>query len=407
MKILQLCKKFPYPLKDGEAIAVTYLAKAFAGLGCDVTLFSMNTSKHWFDTADLPPNFNHYADVETVFVDNHIKRIPAFLNLFTDKSYHVDRFDHPGFAEKLAAQLENGHYDVVQLESLYLAPYIPVIRRHSDALIALRAHNVEHEIWERVAENSNPFKKWYLQKITPRLKRYEIERLNDYDLLVGISARDVEHFQRLGMHIPAVVTPIGLDCRDYQPDPGSFNRPLSLSFIGSLDWMPNQEGLKWFLEQVWTPVLAPAFPELSFHIAGRTAPRWIQQLNIPRVYFHGEVPSAPDFINQHSVMVVPLRSGGGMRAKILEGMAVGKVVLSTTLGMEGISASHRNECLIADQPEDFLKAVQWCYSQGESLALLGQKAHDFCMEHYDNIEIARKLLDVYGSLMPKAVVEAD
>jgi glycosyltransferase involved in cell wall biosynthesis len=407
MKILQLCKKFPYPLKDGEAIAVTYLAKAFAGLGCDVTLFSMNTSKHWFDTADLPSNFNHYADIETVFVDNHIRPLPAFLNLFTDKSYHVDRFDHPGFAEKLAELLENGHYDVVQLESLYLAPYIPVIRRHSNALIALRAHNVEHEIWERVAENSNPFKKWYLQKITPRLKRYEIDRLNDYDLLVGISARDVEHFQRLGMHIPSVVTPIGLDCRDYRPDSGSFKRPLSLSFIGSLDWMPNQEGLKWFLEQVWTPLLAPAFPELTFHIAGRTAPRWIQQLNIPRVYFHGEVPSAPDFINQHSVMVVPLLSGGGMRAKILEGMAVGKVVLSTTLGMEGISANHRKECLIADQPEEFLKMVQWCYAQGESLAHLGRNAHDFCMEHYDNMEIARRLLDTYGSLMPKSVVAAD
>ncbi|MEI6409719.1 MAG: glycosyltransferase family 4 protein [Bacteroidota bacterium] len=407
MKILQLCKKFPYPLKDGEAIAVTYLAKAFAGLGCDVTLFSMNTSKHWFDTADLPPNFSHYANIETVFVDNHIRPWPAFLNLFTDKSYHVDRFDHPGFAEKLAAQLENGHYDVVQLESLYLAPYIPVIRRHSNALIALRAHNVEHEIWERVAENSNPFKKWYLQKITPRLKRYEIARLNDYDLLVGISARDVEHFQRLGLNIPSVVTPIGLDCRDYKPDSSSFKRPLSLSFIGSLDWMPNQEGLKWFLEQVWTPLLSPAFPDLTFHIAGRTAPRWIQQLNIPRVHFHGEVPSAPDFINQHSVMVVPLLSGGGMRAKILEGMAVGKVVLSTTLGMEGISATHRKECLIADQPEDFLKMVQWCYAQGESLQHLGRNAHDLCMEHYDNMEIARRLLDIYGSLMPKSVVTAD
>jgi len=107
------------------------------------------------------------------------------------------------------------------------------------------------------------------------------------------------------------------------------------------------------------------------------------------------------------VMVVPLLSGGGMRAKILEGMAVGKVVLSTTLGMEGISAGHRKECLIADQPEEFLKMVQWCYAQGESRQHLGHNAHDFCMEHYDNMEIARRLLETYGSLMPRAAVTAD
>lgn len=396
MKILQLCKKFPYPLKDGEAIAVTYLARAFAELGCEVTLCSMNTSKHWFDTAVLPPDFDHYVAMETVYVDNRIRPLPAFFNLFTDKSYHVDRFDSPVFAQRLAALLQSGHYDIVQLESLYLAPYIPVIRQHSNAIIALRAHNVEHEIWERVADNSNPLRKWYLRKITPRLKQYEITRLNDYDLLIGISARDVEHFQRLGLRKPAYITPIGLDSRDYTPDYSSFNRPLSLSFIGSLDWMPNQEGLRWFLEQVWTPLLAPKFPELTFHIAGRTAPKWIQQLNLPRVVFHGEVPNAPEFINQHSMMVVPLLSGGGMRAKILEGMAVGKVVLSTTLGMEGIAARDKSDCLLADTPQDFLEAISWCYTQKNQLVHLGEAAKDFCTQHYDNLEIARNLLEVYA-----------
>jgi glycosyltransferase involved in cell wall biosynthesis len=334
--------------------------------------------------------------METVYVDNRIRPLPAFLNLFTHKSYHVDRFDSTVFAQRLATLLQSDHYDIVQLESLYLAPYIPVIRQYSNAIIALRAHNVEHEIWERVADHSNPLRKWYLRKITPRLKEYEIARLNDYDLLVGISARDVEHFQRLGLQKPAVVTPIGLDSQDYVPDYLSFKRPLSLSFIGSLDWMPNQEGLRWFLEQVWTPLLAPKFPDLTFHIAGRTAPNWIQQLNLPRVIFHGEVPSAPDFINQHSVMVVPLLSGGGMRAKILEGMAVGKVVLSTTLGMEGIAAKDGTDCLLADTPQAFLAAIEWCYQQAAQLQRMGAAAKNFCTEHYDNLEIARSLLEIYA-----------
>jgi len=394
MTILQLCNKFPYPLKDGAAIAVTYLAKAYAELGHEVTLLSMNTSKHWFEVSDLPAHFNHYTDIHTVFVDNRIRPLPALLNLFSSNSYHIERFDDPAFAEKLATVLSQKRFDVVQLESLYLTPYLPVIRRLAPhARVVLRAHNVEHEIWERVASNAHFLKKWYLQKITPRLKQYEIEHLNDYDLVAGITTRDVEHLQRLGLKKPAVVTPIGLDCRDYEPDDRSYSRPLSLSFIGSLDWMPNQEGLRWFLDEVWMPVLAPAMPGLHFHIAGRTAPRWLRALDMERVHFHGEVPSSPDFLNQHSVMVVPLLSGGGMRAKILEGMAVGKVVLSTRIGMEGIAAQHRRECLLADTPQEILAALRWCDAQGKGLAELGHRGLAFCVKNYDNLEVARRLAE--------------
>jgi glycosyltransferase involved in cell wall biosynthesis len=403
MRILQLCHKFPWPLKDGAAIASTYLAKAFAESGSEVTLLSMNTSKHWFDTGELPRNFNHYADIHTVFVDNRIRPVPALLNLFSRRSYHVERFDNAGFAEKLEFILRKQHFDVIQLESLYLTPYLPVIRKHSSALVVLRAHNVEHEIWERVAENSGLLKKWYLRKITPRLRQYEIEHLNDYDLVVGISERDVEQFRTLGLEKPATVTPIGLDCRDYRADYSGFSHPLSLSFIGSLDWMPNQEGLRWFLDEVWTPMLAPAFPDLTFHIAGRTAPQWLRSLRMERVIFHGEVPSSPEFLNRHSVMVVPLLSGGGMRAKILEGMAVGKVVLSTGVGMEGIDARHRKECLLADTAEEFAAAIRWCYAQGDKLAELGRAAQAFCHRRYDNLETGRGLLDTYRNMTARSV----
>lgn len=404
MRILQLSKKFPFPLKDGESIAITYLAKAFHELGSDVTLLAMNTRKHWYDTSLLPENFDHYTEIHTCAVDNRIKPLAALTNLFSGRSYHIERFIDPDFEAKLIEILQNNRFDVVQLETLYLAPYVPVIRKYSPALIALRAHNVEHEIWERVASNSNALKKWYLQKITPRLKRFEIEHLNRYDLLIGITERDVEHFRRLGLQKPAVVTPIGLDCRDYQTDDACFDQPLRMGFIGSLDWMPNLEGLRWFLEEVWLPLLAPEFPELQFHIAGRNTPEWLMRLQMPGVQVHGEVPSAPDFINQHALMVVPLLSGSGMRAKILESMALGKAVLSTRIGMEGIEARHRKEALLADTPEAFAEAVRWCYAQGSDLLRLGQHARLFCAENFDNLEVARHLLQTYRNLMPKRPV---
>jgi len=398
LRILQLCHKFPYPLKDGGAIAVTYLAKAYAALGHEVCLLSMNTSKHWFDVAGLPPDFNHYTAIHTVFVQNNIRPLPALFNLFfSEKSYHVARFESVEFAEKLAALLQSESFDVVQLESVFLAPYLPVIRANAPgAKVVLRAHNVEHEIWERVAAKAPLLQSWYLRQITPRLKKYELEQINHCDLVVGISPRDVERFKNLGLTKPATVCPIGLDCRDYQPDNRSFQRPLSLSFIGSLDWMPNQEGLRWFLDELWQPLLAPNFPELTFHIAGRTAPRWLQTLNMERVVFHGEVPDAAAFLNQHSVMVVPLLSGGGMRAKILEGMALGKVVLSTRLGMEGIEATDRRECLLAEQATEWLEAVRWCYAAGVGLAEIGAKARAFCVQNFDNEAVAKRLVAEFG-----------
>lgn len=403
MKILQLSKKFPFPLKDGESIAITNLARAFDQLGNEVTLLAMNTSKHWFDPAQIPETFNHYNAIHTVDIDNRLKPGAALRNLFSDRSYHIERFDNQIFEQKLIELLRQEQFDVIQLETLYLAPYLPVIRKYSEALIALRAHNVEHEIWERVAVNSQPIKRWYLNAITPRLKKYETERLNQYDLLIGITERDVEYFRRLGLTKPAAVTPIGIDSRDYTPDYRCFRKPLSLAFIGSLDWMPNVEGLKWFLDEVWKPLLSPAFPGLTFHIAGRNTPGWLKRLRLPGVKVHGEVPDAAAFINQHPVMVAPLLSGGGMRAKILEAMALGRVVLSTPMGLEGIHARHREEALFAETPEDFVNAVRWCLEQAPVLRDLGEHARAFCLEHFDNIEVARRLLGAYRNLQPKNV----
>jgi glycosyltransferase involved in cell wall biosynthesis len=319
--------------------------------------------------------------------------------LLTNESYHVTRFENAAFAQHLTEVLSTGDFDVVQLETLYLSSYIPLIRRCAPrARVVMRSHNVEHEIWERVAQNSGPLKRWYLQTITPRLRHYEVMHLNDYDLLVSISARDLEHFQRLGLQRPATVAPIGLDCRDYQPDYVAYQQPLSLSFIGSLDWMPNLEGLDWFLDQVW-PLLLREFPNLTFHIAGRNTPARLLRLQTTGVTVHGEVPSSADFLNQHAITVAPLLSGGGMRAKILEGMALGRTVLSTTVGMEGIEARHGHEALLADTPEQMLEAVRNCHQAGPDLQQLGQRARLFCETKYDNLGTARHLLETYQQMV--------
>ncbi len=395
MRILQLCKKFPYPVKDGETLAISYLSKALHELGCEVTLLAMNTKKHFFDIKKLPAAFNHYKNFYCTELDNELKVKDAFLNLFSKESYHISRFCCPQFEKKLTEILSNNDFDIVQLETLYLAPYIPIIRKYSKAKIAMRAHNVEHEIWQRISDNTRFWpKKIYLQHLTHKLESYERAQLAQYDILLPITQRDLDYFHKIGYQNEAFVTPIGIDVRDYMANDKSFHKNLSLSFIGSLDWMPNIEGLKWFLDHAW-PRIHKLYPQLEFHIAGRNSPKWLLELKKPKVIVHGEVPSASEFINKHSVMVVPLLSGSGMRAKILEGMALGKVVLSTTIGLEGIDATDRSEVLYADTPEEFLESLDFCFSSNGQLKQIGQRAQVFTSKAYDNLEIAKGVLKAY------------
>lgn len=395
MRILQLCKKFPFPLKDGESIAVTHLSRALNELGCEVTLLSMNTSKHYCEVSNLPADFNHYKEIHHVPIDNKVQLWGAFLNIFSEESYHITRFLSSAFEKKLIQILSTQKFDVIQLETPILSPYIPVIRQHSNALIAMRSHNVEHEIWERMAENfSFTAIKWYLKNAARKLKKFELKHLNNYDLVLAITQRDLHILKQMGLSKPSTVIPIGLDVRDYPEDFSSFKNEPSLSFIGSLDWMPNQEGLRWFLENVWDD-LKKKYPKLTLHVAGRNTPEWVEKVKKEGVIIHGEVDDAVRFIQTHSIMVVPLFSGSGMRVKILEGMALGKVVISTNLGLEGIDAADNREVLIANNADAFIHKISLCLENKTRMLQIGQNAAEFVTENYDNLAIARKLILEY------------
>jgi len=433
MQILQLCKKFPYPLKDGESVAVTYLSKALHDLGCQLDLLAMNTTKHYTRPEDIPADYDHYNEIVLSDLDNRIKAKDALFNLFTKESYHVVRYISGNYTEKLIQLLSKKKYDIIQLETLYLAPYVPVIRAHSDARIAMRSHNVESEIWQRIAQNTpRGLKKWYVNLLANRRQKFELDHLNDYDMMVAITERDLQQFRKMGCTIAGHTTPIGLDMREYVGDEsnavyppapsegGDFSlreklstsvspplegvggwttqstnqKSLSLSFIGSLDWMPNLEGLTWFLENVWEKVIEK-YPNITLHIAGRNTPHWLQKKAIKGVIIHGEVEDAREFITAHPIMIVPLLSGSGMRVKILESMALSRVTIATTLGLEGIDAEAGKEVLIADIADDFVQQIGFCMENENALAQLGARARTFIEEHFDNKKIAARLLEFY------------
>lgn len=401
MKILVLSKKFPFPLKDGESQAIHGLCKSLYELGCEVSLLAMNTSKHFYSEKTLPEEMVYFSKVQTVVVDNRLKLGAALGNLVRNSSYHISRFDNDDYRQALRRWLKSEQFDIIQLETVYLAPYLSTIRRYTNAPVVMRAHNVEHEIWERRYQNlSYGPKRWYLKKLTRQLERYEREQLNQYDLLLPITKRDEERYRRLGYQGKTQVLPLGLDADGLVPNFDSYQQPHRIHFIGSLDWTPNLEGLQWFLNKIW-PAIHKRFPELEFHIAGRNMPHALRALEMENVILHGEVEDAQAFVSAHSISIVPLLSGSGMRAKILEAMALGRTVISTSIGLEGIRAEHRKHLLIADNPQQFVEAIGQCYRQGEDLEAIGRSAQHLFERKYNRRRLAEKLVKAYGRLINK------
>ena len=400
MKILQVCKKFPFPIRDGDVVAVTNLSKAFRKLGAEVTLLAMNTSKHRVDIASLPENFTAiYKKIIDVPINNDITIFGAFKNLFEKESYHVTRFISQRYEEALIKLLKAEHFDIVQIETIFLSQYIPVIRQYSNAKIVLRTHNVEHEIWKRFAEVTDiPPRRWYLNYLNKKLRRFELENLSKCDLLLAITERDLRIFRLLGYRGNALAIPVGLNKFDYKLSEPDTRKNTSVGFIGSLDWMPNQEGLKWFLVNVW----GNNNNDIVLHIAGRNAPDWLRQIKQKNVVFHGEVEDAREFMLQHPIALVPLFSGSGIRIKILEAMMLSRTVITTTMGLEGIHAIDGEDVLIANTPYDFQAKLELCTSHPNLIKQIGNNARKLMERDFDSIKIAQRVLEEYKTMSQPA-----
>ena len=399
MKILQLCKKFPYPIKDGEGVAVDTLSRGFRENGCSIDLLAFNTSKHFVNVSKQDEAMSHYSSTQSIFLDNSINPLKLFFNLFQDKSFNIERFNSTRMHLKLKEMLENTHYDVVQLESLYMAPYISTIQKYSNALIAMRSHNLEHEIWKNLANGQrNPLKKWYFNLAARRLLKYEIQSFSRYDTLVPISEVDFNKYETLNYNRPYCVCPVGLNMNSYVSRTNTIDKNIKLGYIGSLDWMPNIEGILWFTNKVWSRILN-SFSNVEFHLAGRNAvPKLTQQLP-DTIQYHGEVNDAKEFLQNLNCVIVPLFAGSGIRVKILESMAMGKVVMSSQKGFEGIPIKNGINGFVIESSNDIIKALENLNQDRHLFAHIGEKAKSTIKDTFDYKIISRRLIDHYQSLL--------
>jgi polysaccharide biosynthesis protein PslH len=396
MKILFLCNKSPYPPKEGGPIAMNMIVEGLIHAGHQVKVLAINSNKYYINPDDIPETYRKQTGLELVDVDLSVRPLKAFLNLFSGKSFHVERFKSAKFRERLTGILKNEEFDVVQFEMLYMSAYLDTVKKHSGAVTILRCHNIEHLIWERIAENtSNPMRRMYVKHLSRKLKKYELSVVSRFDGIAAITRNDAEFFRMHTRVSKDRITDItfGIEIEKFGAVKETFEFP-SLFSIGSMNWIPNQEGIRWFLNNVW-PDIHSSFPDLTYYIAGRAMPGWLVESRIPNVKVVGEVEDALEFMLSKGVLIVPLFSGSGIRIKIIEAMAAGKAIISTTIGAEGINYTPGENILIADSPCEFFEMVSVSLNDIEFCRRLGSNARNLVITEHSTDQVIRKLEAFY------------
>lgn len=396
MRVLQICNKPPYPPVDGGTLAMNCITQGLLSAGCEVMVFSACSDKHPVREHQMTEAYVADTHFDSCYIDLSVRPLDALIALMCGESYHVKRFDSDEFRTKLISILKENTFDLIHVESVFLTPYVPTIRKYSSAKIVLRAHNVEHQIWRRVAQSTrNIFKKMYLRHLSLTLRAYECEHINDYDAVACITDADARMFKSLGCRKPIIDLPFGIipDVVDNISDEEN-----SLFHLGSMDWMPNVEGIEWFIEKVW-PKVHKELPQVHFYLAGRKMPGHLMNMDVEGVTVVGEVPDAMYFIGSKKINVVPLLSGSGIRVKIIEAMSVGKVVITTSVGAEGIGYTDGENILIANTPEEFVFQIRRCVEDSEFCQTIGNNAARLIADKYNPDTLTERLVELYQSLL--------
>ena len=397
MKILILTHRVPFPQNGGYPIVVGNTVRGLVALGHDVSLIAINVKKQTGKLHQRDELLDKIKYIE-YNIDTRITMVEAVSNLFTRNPYNIDKYYNPGFEQLLIKNLQEKHYDIIQLEGLFVAPYLPAIRRNSKAKIVFRAHNIEHQVWQKLAlQKSDPFKRWYLNLLARRVKTYELELLNKFDGIVVFTDQDKTSMLSYGTQIPIRVLPIGVDLTAYKPDHHKTEFP-TLFFLGSLDWLPNREGIEWFIDNFHKDLIDGDL-KVKFYVAGNNIPEAYDDYEVlGKVFIHGEVDDALEFVNSKSIMVVPLLSGGGMRVKIVEGMAMQKCIISTSLGAEGIRFRHGTNIIIANNTDEFHAAMLKCITDEHYCREIGANARKLVEEQHDVNQVTYELAAFYQSI---------
>ncbi|HEX5469793.1 MAG TPA: glycosyltransferase family 4 protein [Gaiellaceae bacterium] len=370
MRILVVSTRFPYPPRWGFATRVYQLARLLARRD-QVTLLCPAEGVEPADVELLR------AELEVEIVERaggtaaRSKRATQLASLAGGRSFHLREFEGPELQDALARLCSERRFDVVQLESSLLGELeIP-----AGPAVVLDEHNVEYEVFERMSEGErSPLRRAFYRLESSRFRPFEQRLWRAVDGCAVTSPRDAREVEAHAPETAVAVVPNGVDVDYFRPVARRVE-PRSLVFNGVLDYRPNLDGA-WFLVDEIMPRLRARFPDVSATIVGRGAQADLARLRRAGAQVTGEVPDVRPHLASAAVVVVPLRIGGGTRLKVVEGLALGRPMVTTALGCEGIDVVDGEHLLVRDDPEQFAAGVESLFADpdlGQRLGATGRR----------------------------------
>jgi len=400
MKVLLLTQVLPYPPDAGPKIKTFNLLRHLATRH-EVSLLSFVRSAA---EADLARHLQPYCrQIQTVPLHRSAASDLRHLahSLLSGQPFVVARDQSPAMQAALWRLTREETFDIVHADQLNMAQFaLPLAGPRR----VLDQHNAVWTVVQRLwaQEPVGPRRlvlRWEWQK----LRRYEGDICPAFDAVVTVSREDRRALESvLAGPVPMYVIPIGIDTREVQPVKRNADASAIIT-IGTLFWPPNVDGIVWFAREVW-PKIKRQRPDARFLVVGsRPAPSLVRLgKEDPAIQVTGYVADTAPLIRDSALLIVPLRAGGGMRVKILNAMAQGLPIVSTTLGYEGIEAVPGRDLLVGDTPGELAAAVLSVLADLELGRRLGAQGRRLVEERYDWRTVCPAIDRVYADVMRPA-----
>ncbi len=393
MRVLYLTNKPIFPLVDGGCVAMHQFLKCLLNAGYNVKNFTISTPKHPFEINKYPSKLSTIIQPEGYYIDTRLSAINAAKSLLINSSYNIDRFHSTELEKIIIDYINKNECEIVIMESIFFAHYVKQIKKKCNVKVLLRSHNVEHEIWEKLATNeSNPLKKIYLNKLAKNLKKVELSTLPQFDGVFCISKLDKNKFKSYLPNINYATIPLTIDRSQINSD-YSIQR---FFHIGSMNWKPNIESVNLLINDIF-PKIRNLLPDAELILAGSNMPKEIESNTAKGIKVLGYIEDLSSFMASNGIMIVPLKSGSGVRVKLLEGLSLGVPIVTTSQGAEGIestlSDSTKRTMIIEDEIENIIAASVNLFQNQELRSELGENGKKLIQSKYQIEPVTNKIIE--------------